>query len=69
MNMDQNPTILAKVAVTTIRKILASVAPTSTPISAVEIPKTLYNAIDPQLYFQSKDEKITTATTPTTCHI
>jgi hypothetical protein len=69
MNIDQNPTILAKVAETTIKTILASVAPTSTPISAVETPKTLYNAIDPQLYFQSKDQKITTATTPTTCYI
>ena len=69
MNIDQNPTILAKVAETTIKKILASVAPTSTPKSAVERPKTLYNAIDPQLNFQSKDQKITTATTPTTCYI
>ncbi len=77
MNMDQNPTILAKVAATTIPTILESVAPTSAPTttSAIETTKAIdpeslpHNAIDLQQHFESKEDQFTTKITPTTCNI
>jgi hypothetical protein len=68
MNMDPNPTILAKVAATTITTILASVATTSTPttISALETPKNIIQRNRSATIFNMKEEQFTTTTTPTT---